>query len=343
MTKLFWLGLQFFGGEGASAGASGTGEGGGQPSGENASAAAEQKLRELGVPSDKAKKRASSIASKLPVAENNAPTSAVGNENNAPQEVSKETPAKLSFDDMLKQDAEYNEAFNQKMQKAITERLKSERGKSQKANDALSKMAPALEVMARKYGQDPKNIDFEALAKSIENDDAYYEEKAMEMGTSIETAKRVDQLERAEARRKEAEQINVQQQAMRNHFIKLESQGEALKQYFPNFDLRRELQNPVFARMVDPKVGLSVEDAYHAVHRKEIQAASMQLVAQKTQENISNAIQSGSRRPNESGTSSQAPSVTTFDYRTASIEQRNDLKRRIREAAARGEKLYPGQ
>ena len=341
MTKLFWLGLQFFGGEGASAGASGTGEGGGQPSGETATAAAEQKLRDLGVPSDRAKKRASSVASKLPT-ESNASTTAV-DKDNAPQEESKETPTKLSFDDMLKQDAEYNEAFNQRMQKAIQERLKSERGKSQKANDALTQMTPAIEVMARKYGLDPKNMDYNALAKAIENDDAYYEDKAMEMGTSVETAKRVDQLERAEARRKEAEQITIQQQAMRNHFIKLEQQGEAMKQYFPNFNLRTELQNPVFARMVDPKVGLSVEDAYHAVHRKEIQAASMQLVAQKTQENISNAIQSGSRRPNESGTSSQAPSVTTFDYSAMSREQRAELKKRIQLAAARGEKLYPGQ
>ena len=44
MTNLFKLNLQLFGGEGA--GASGTGEGGGQaPSGDNATAAAEQRLR----------------------------------------------------------------------------------------------------------------------------------------------------------------------------------------------------------------------------------------------------------------------------------------------------------
>jgi hypothetical protein len=69
----------------------------------------------------------------------------------------------------------------------------------------------------------------------------------------------------------------------------------------------------------------------------------MQVVAQKTAQKISNAIQSGSRRPDEAGISSQAPSVTTFNYRNASIEQRNALKQRIRDAAARGEKLYPGQ
>ena len=69
----------------------------------------------------------------------------------------------------------------------------------------------------------------------------------------------------------------------------------------------------------------------------------MQVTAQKTAEKISNAIASGSRRPDESGTSSQAPSVSTFDYRNASRDQREALKKRIREAAARGEKLYPGQ
>jgi hypothetical protein len=35
--------------------------------------------------------------------------------------------------------------------------------------------------------------------------------------------------------------------------------------------------------------------------------------------------------------------VSTFDYRNASREQREALKQRIRQAAARGEKLYPGQ
>ena len=124
--------------------------------------------------------------------------------------------------------------------------------------------------------------------------------------------------------------------------MKLEQQGEAMKKTFPNFDLRTELQNPVFARMTAPGVGLSVEDAYYAVHRNEIQTASMQVAAQKTAQKISNSIQAGSRRPAESGTSGQAPSVTTFDYRKASPEQREALKKRIREAAARGEKVYPG-
>ena len=200
-------------------------------------------------------------------------------------------------------------------------------------------MTPALEVQARKYGLDPANIDYDALAKSISDDNDFYEDKALEMGVSLETAKKIDQQERETARQQREKKRTLEQQKIQQHIIKLEQQGEALKKVFPTFDLRTELQNPVFARMTSPSGGISVEDAYYAVHRKEIQAASMQVAAQKTAQKISNAIQAGSRRPNENGASGQAPSVSTFDYRRASQEQRNALKKRIRS----GEKIFPGQ
>ena len=88
---------------------------------------------------------------------------------------------------------------------------------------------------------------------------------------------------------------------------------------------------------------VSVEDAYYAVHRREIQQATIQASAQQAAQKISNSIRSGQNRPDENGTTGQAPSVTTFDYSKASREERDALKRRIREAAARGEKLYPGR
>jgi hypothetical protein len=204
-------------------------------------------------------------------------------------------------------------------------------------------MTPAIEVMARKYGLDAKNMDYVALAKAIENDDAYYEEKAMEMGTSVETAKRVDQMEREKARRDAQDQMNIQQMQQRNYFISLNNQADKLRQTFPNFNLRTELQNPAFARLVSPGVGISVEDAYYAVHRQELQQKSMQIAEQKAKTQMANAIRSNTMHPTENGTSSQAPSVTRFDYSKASPKEREAFKRRIREAQARGEKVYPGQ
>ena len=338
MNEIKKLNLQLFAGEGAG------GEGGGEgTSGENATVAAEQRLRELGVPEDKIRKRASKVASKMPIAPSQTETvepkeetieqTATAKDN--PTEEKAETPTRMSWDEIMK-DPEYNK----QMQAVVQSRLKSAKG----AEEALGKMTPAIEVLARHYGLDMKNPDYEALAKAINDDDAYYEDKALEMGTSVATARKVDQAERDTERRKDMEQKTLQEQAIQEHFAKLERQGEELKKIFPHFDLRTELQNPAFARMTAPGKGImSVEDAYHAVHRNEIQVAAMQVTAQKTAEKISNSIQAGSRRPDESGASSQAPSVNTFNYRNASREQREAIKKRIRDAAARGEKLYPGQ
>jgi hypothetical protein len=240
----------------------------------------------------------------------------------------------MSWDEIMA-DPEYNK----QMQVVVQSRLRE----AKKAEESLSKLAPALELLARRHGLDAENMDYEAIAKAINDDDAFYEDKALEMGVSLETAKRIDQQERDTARQQREEARNLEQQKLRNHFMKLEEQGEALKKVFPNFDLRAELQNPVFARMTSPNVGVSVEDAYHAVHRKEIDAARSQVIAQQTTQQISNAIQAGSRRPDENGTSGQSASVTTFDYSKASKEQRESLKRQIYAARARGEKLYPGR
>jgi hypothetical protein len=350
MKENFKLNLQLFGGEGAGAGASGasgTGEGGGQATtGENATAAAEQRLRELGVPEAKIRKSASKVASRMPTQTAQTADVAPKEETNVESATTEEKPTtedtkgnnvstnRMSWDEIMK-DPEYNKA----MQAVVRSRLKSEKS----AEENLAKLTPAMELLAMKYGLDPDNLDYDALNKAVNTDRQYYEDKALEMGVSVETAMKVDNAERDSKRQKAIEQKTLQEQMIQQHFVKLEQQGEALKKVFPNFDLRTELQNPVFARMTAPGVGLSVEDAYYAIHRNEIQTAAMQITAQKTAEKISNAIQSGSRRPDESGASSQAPSVSTFDYRKASREQREDLKKKIREAAANGKKLYPGQ
>ena len=337
MFKNKWLNLQLFAGEGA-----GDGGGEGAATGVEAVDPGQQRLLELGVPADKIRKRANRSNAKAPAgAASAAPKAQEAQQTNVqaaaadnPTEENKTaTPARMSWDEIMA-DPEYN----RQMQAVVQSRLRNAKG----AEESLSKLTPALELLARKYGQDPANIDYDAMAKSISDDESYYEDKALEMGVSVDTAKRIDQQERDTARQQREEARTLEQQKFQNHIMKLEQQGEAMKKVFPNFDLRKELQNPAFARMTSPNVGISVEDAYYAVHRNEIQTAAVQVTAQKTAQKFSNAIQAGSRRPAENGTSGQAPSVTTFDYRNASQEQRNALKARIRSEAAHGRKVYPG-
>ena len=329
MLKYKRLNLQLFAGEGA-----GDGGGEGAATGVSAVDPGQQRLLELGVPADKIRKNraykpnanaAKPVEQKQSAQQEQKQEQAAAADN--PTEENKpDAPNRMSWDEIMA-DPEYNK----QMQAVVQSRLRSAKG----AEDALGKLTPALELLARQHNLDPANIDYEALANAISNDESFYEQKALEMGVPVETAKKFDQKERDDAR----QQRTLEQQKFQNHIMKLEQQGEALKRVFPNFDLRTELQNPAFARMTSPNVGISVEDAYYAVHRNEIQTAAMQVTAQKTAQKISNAIQAGSRRPDENGTSGQAPSVTTFDYRSASPEQRAALKARIRS----GEKIYPGQ
>jgi RNase P protein component len=337
MKNYKWLNLQLFAGEGA-----GNGGGEGAASGESAVDAGQQRLRELGVPEDKIRKRANRAAAKLPAgAVRTAPPEpqqtqepAAAADPNPTEEKKTETPARMSWEDIVA-DPEYNK----QIQAVVQSRLRGAKA----SEEAMGKLAPALELLARKHGMDPAKPDYEALAKAISDDRSYYEDKALEMGVPVEDAMKLDQEERETARRQRQEQQTIEQQKIQRHFQSLQQQGEAMKSKFPGFDLQKELQNPAFFRMTSPNVGISVEDAYFAVHRNEIMSAGMQVTAQKTAQKISNSIQAGRSRPSEAGTSGQAPSVTTFDYSKASPEQRNELKRQIRAAAARGEKLYPGR
>jgi len=321
-SKWYWL--QLFAGEGAG-GTCGSGADGGAGSaaaGVESADAGHQRLRELGVPENRIRKnRAYKVD--VPAAKPAATQEAEPQQVAAAQEETKPTeekPARMSWEE-IKKDPEYNA----EIQKIIQARLREE-GQNKAI---LQTLDPALKALAKEHGLDPENLDHEALVKAVTGE---YDNKAIEMGVSAEVVRQLDQQQRT-----------IEQQKMINHMQKLEQESAALKQTFPNFDLRTEMQNPTFARLVSPNVNLSVEDAYHAVHRREIQAASMQVAAQKTAQQISEAIQSGSRRPDESGSTAQAPSVTTFDYRRASRAEREALKQQIRQAAARGEKIYPGR
>ena len=304
MEKLLKLNLQLFAGEGTG------GEGGGEgaPSGDNATVDAGQRLRELGVPEEKLSKRAryaakpaeSTAQTEQKVEKATETKEQVAAADNPTEEKKTDAPTRMSWEEIMA-DPEYNK----QMQAVVQSRLRSAKG----AEEALGKVTPTLELLARKYNLDPTNIDYDAL------------NKAVQMGVSVETAKKLDQKERDDVRAQREEARNLEEQKLRNHYTSLEQQGEAMKKTFPNFDLQTELKNPAFLRMTSPNVGISVEDAYYAVHRNEIQTAGMKAAAQVTAQKISNSIQAGSRRPDEAGASGQAPSVTTFDYSKASRRQ----------------------
>lgn len=320
MKNKLWRFLQLFAeGEGAGDGAAETSESGVMADD------ADQRLRDMGVPEDKIRRtRAGRQRARqaVPVTEAPAPQAAAAEtaDDGQPEAQEEEKPKRMTWDEIM-EDPEYN----RKMQETMQKRLKTAKA----AEESLNALMPAIKKLAQEKGLDPENVDYISLGKMLTGE---YESKAMELGVPVETVMQLEQQQRT-----------IEQQKIENHFARLEREAEDLRKVFPNFSLQAEMANPAFAKLTHPNIGMSVEDAYYAVHRKELQVASMQVAAQKTAQQISNAIQSGTRRPVESGQSTQAPSVTTFDYSRATKAQRDEFKAKLRASWARGEKVYPGR
>ena len=126
---------------------------------------------------------------------------------------------------------------------------------------------------------------------------------------------------------------------IRGHYDGMHRQAAELAARYPDFDLQKELDNPTFLRLTGPEIGLPLEDAYMALHHRELTRA----IAEQSRRELSNSIRAGSARPAEHGMEAKAPSMVTFDYKNASRSQRAAFKKQIYDAAARGEKIYPAR
>lgn len=205
--------------------------------------------------------------------------------------------------EQLMEDPEYNA----RMQAVVRTRLKSARA----AEETLEELKPMLRDLAQRHQLDAEDI--RGISQAVRREEAF---RSLEPGGPL----------------------TRDREAVREHLRTLERQGEKLRERIPDFDIHRELQNPVFVRMTAPGSGISLEDAYFATHKEQMQQLAMDAAARM----LSNSIQAGSRRPLESGTSSQAPSMAAFDYRQASQQERTALKKRILDESAQGRKVYPG-
>ena len=327
--------------------ADGTGEGGaadsgvtspaaaGQDTGVNASAVAGQtveptqadRLRELGVPESKLK-RAKYSQKAAPQKQQETASQAAAAGTQEVTEEAKDTAKRLSWDEIMA-DPEYTGEM-QKVVKAAKEKLKT-------SAEGLEKLAPAIQLIAKKYGVDAG--DYEAISKAVVDDDAYYEERAMELGVTTDVAKQLDKSEKMMRAAEEQQQKFINEQKLMEHIGKLNRQAIELQQKYPDFNLGKELNNPTFARLTAPDLNLPLEDAYELVHREEIKENIRQAALKASIQQVSNAVQSNKNRPNDGVSKSSNASVQTFNYQNATKAQREALKARIRS----GEKIFPGQ
>lgn len=233
---------------------------------------------------------------------------------------------KPTFDELI--EGEYKEAFSEKMQNIIQNRIKNIKG----AEDNLKELEPALAILAEKYGI--KNInDIKALTEAITNDDALYEAEASERGIDVETLKHIKAIENQNKVFAEAmaeQERNTQNAKAWQEILK---QAEAVKEIYPNFDIDYEMGNEDFGQLV--AVGVPVKTAFEVVHHDELQTKTMSAVANVTAKKVANSVKANRKRETEAQGSGSTVKIKR-DPRSWSDEERDDIYTRVQN----GEKIY---
>ena len=229
------------------------------------------------------------------------------------------------FEKLIKGD--YKNEYDKRVQNTIQQRLKGSKETVEKYNS----LVPTLELLARKYGVDANDI--QALNKAIEDDDAYYDDEALEKGVTVEQLKAIKKMEKenAELKKQMQEQAN-REQAERDVAAWMQQAQEA-QRTFPGLDLATELKNPQFLGLL--KSGVGVETAYFAVHHKELVPQAMQYTAKQVEQKLTNKILANGNRPTENGATSNSPATVKSDVSQLTKADRQEIIRRV----ARGEKI----
>lgn len=229
------------------------------------------------------------------------------------------------FEKLIK--GEYKDLYDARMQDTIQKRLKG----TKETVDKYNALSPTIELLAKKYGVDVNNI--EALNKAIEEDDAYYEEEALEKGVTVEQLKEIKKMEKENAElKRQMQEKNAKEQGAKL-YAQWMDQAEKAKNIYPSFDLRAEMQNPKFVDLL--RANIDVRTAYEVIHKDDIIPAAMQFTAKTVEQKLTNKIIANGARPTENGISSQSGAVVKSDVSQLSKADRAEIIRRVQ----RGEKI----
>lgn len=240
---------------------------------------------------------------------------------------------KAEFEKLIKGD--YKELFDARVQQNINARFKDMETYKSKAAQAEA-LTPILDMLASKYGVE--GTDVEALVKATQEDDSYYEEEALKKGLSVPQLKQIKKLERENEEFKRAAQEQQQRANADKIYSQWQQQSDALKQTYPNFDLRTECAHPEYgARFLGLlRSGVDVQTAYEVIHKDDILGGAMQYTAQAVQQKTLNDIKARGMRPSENGASGAgAATIVKSDPKTFTKKDREEIARRV----LRGERI----
>ena len=313
--------LQLFSDGGASAGATaGDGADGGVNNGSG------DPYDALGIPA-----KAKHIVDKMPKkpkvsTETNTQTT---NEEGTP---SNETKRK-TFKDIFE---EYGDEAKDYMNKAFSKRLSKYKG----IEEENVKMKEILDTQNIRYGLDSNSETYlDDYKNAVQNDSKMFEDKALEAGLPVEEFIKVKNAERIISENDKREQERKQSEFTQAHVRNLVQQSEVMKSEFPGFNLENEISNPQFKKLIDPPelggAGLSVRNAFFALHNNEIMKATMNNAVNQAVVSTANAVQTNKTRPAEGGLSHTQTVTVKEDPSNYKLEDFQRIRDEFRKTGVR--------
>lgn len=253
-------------------------------------------------------------------AESQVATGTGGGVETAPDAVPPAQGDRQSYEEIRKL---YGGDIDKEIRNAVEKRLKREKGSS----DKLKKLQPLIDRTAKKYGKDSKDLD--ALMDAFNADKSYYDELAMKNGTTPEIEEQLELSAREARSAREALAEREEQDRIREQTEKIARQVDEVKQFFPDFDLKTEMESSEQFRKLASNPYISLLDAYKATHFDAEINKAMKMTAQTVEANVVNNIKSGNMT-RENGIGNASPAAVSADYSKYTAKDFRDMADRAR-------------
>ena len=232
------------------------------------------------------------------------------------------------FDELINSE-QYKDIYTRRTQEMIDRRFA--KTKAQEAENA--KLREIAGLLGQKYGVS-EDTDFSKLKAAIESDDDTWAEAADEAGMTIEQYKKFDELRRKNAAFEAMRQNDIIQGQNRQKAELWYSEAQALKNKFPQFDLKAELADSSFMAAIN--AGVPMETVYKGKYYDQFIGEATQATAKTTEHNLVNNIRAKGNRPAENGAASQGAAFTIkSDPSKLTLADFNEIAKRV----ARGERV----
>lgn len=322
-NKLF-LDLHLF--DGAAGGGAAGASGGGAPAGGDGTSAKADTSKGTGSSRQSKTGEPTVVYGKQSEASNAASTTTPAAEGSAKADSKTPEEKAAAFREMIK--GEFKDQFTQEAQGIINRRFKESKG----MEATIAAQKPIMDLLMQRHGI--ADGDPAKLLSALEQDNHYLEAAAEQAGMTVEQYRGWEKLQRENAEFKKAQERQQNQERARQQMAVWMQDAETLKKdFYPEFDLERELGNKMFLDFLMKKIPM--KQAYELIHMEEIKTAEAKKAAETASQQMQANIRAKASRPSENGTSKQSAVITKSDVHSLTKEDRAAAARE----AMRGKKI----